>query len=137
MQNVYVARAKTTVIQNHPNIDVSFSLLVLCCRSLLTHWHNSCWADWPAQAGSNRKAGRGKSMKLKLLLLYSIHATYGRIQMTEMQKSLSETSMILLPGGLILQLSCHPVGRKNLTICCQQKLFHDRTPHPVPGSDCL
>ena len=32
-------------------------------------------------------------MKLKLLLLYSIQATYGRIQMTEMQKSLSETSL--------------------------------------------
>ena len=73
--------------------DVLLRLLVLCCHSLLTHWHNSCWADWPAQAGSNRKAGRGKSMKLKLLLLYSIHATYGRIQMTEMPKSLKKTSM--------------------------------------------
>ena len=70
---------------------------VLCCRSLLTHWLNSCWADWPAQAGSNRKAGRGKSMKLKLLLLYSIHATYGRIQMSEMPKRLKLTS--LRPGG--------------------------------------
>ena len=58
--------------------DVSFSLLVLCSRSLLTHWNNSCWADWPAQAGNNRKAGRGKSTKLKLLLLYSIYATYRR-----------------------------------------------------------
>ena len=32
-------------------------------------------------------------MKLKLLLLYSIYATHRRIQMTEMHKSLSETSM--------------------------------------------
>ena len=32
-------------------------------------------------------------MQRKLPLLNSIHATYGRIQMTEMQKSLSETSM--------------------------------------------
>ena len=37
-------------------------------------------------------------MKLKLLLLYSIHATYRKIQMTEMQKSLSETSLTLLEG---------------------------------------
>ena len=59
------------------NRDVSLSLLVYSCLYLLvlTHWHNTCWADWPAQAGSNRKAGRGKSMKLKLLLLYSIHTT--------------------------------------------------------------
>ena len=34
-------------------------------------------------------------MKLKLLLLYSIHATYGRIQMTEMPKSLKKTSMVV------------------------------------------
>ena len=72
--------------------DILIRLLVLCCRSLLTHWHNSCWADWPDQAGSNRKAERGKSTKLKLLLWYSIHATYGRIQMTDLYKSLSETS---------------------------------------------
>ena len=32
-------------------------------------------------------------MKLKLLLLYSIHSTYGRIQMTEMTKSLKKTCM--------------------------------------------
>ena len=32
-------------------------------------------------------------MKPKLLLLYGIHATYERIQMTEMHKSLNETSM--------------------------------------------
>ena len=32
-------------------------------------------------------------MKLKLLLLYSIHTTYGRIQMTDMLKSVNETSM--------------------------------------------
>ena len=32
-------------------------------------------------------------MKLKFLLLYSIHATYGRIQMTEMQKRLKSTSL--------------------------------------------
>ena len=37
----------------------------------LSHWLKSCWAEWPTQAGSNRKAGGGKSMKLKLLLLYS------------------------------------------------------------------
>ena len=55
--------------------DVFLSLLVLCCCSLITQWHNCCWADWTAQAGSNRKAGRGKSMKPKLLLLYSIHTT--------------------------------------------------------------
>ena len=73
--------------------DVLLRLFWFCCHSLLTHWHNSCWADWPAQAGSNRKAGRGKSMKLKLLLLYSIHATYGRIQRTEMPKSLKKTPM--------------------------------------------
>ena len=40
-----------------PTIDVLLRIFVLCCRSLLTHWYNSCWADWPAQAGSNRKAG--------------------------------------------------------------------------------
>ena len=64
-------------------IDILPSLLVLCWHSLLTHMCKSCWADWPAQAGSNRKAGRGKSMMLKLLILYSIHATYGNLQMTE------------------------------------------------------
>ena len=32
-------------------------------------------------------------MKLKLLLLYSSHTTYKRIQMTEMPESLCETSM--------------------------------------------
>ena len=34
-------------------------------------------------------------MKLKLLLLYIIHITYRNIQMTEMLKSQSETSMVL------------------------------------------
>ena len=38
-------------------------------------------------------AEKQEEANLNLLLLYSIHATYGRIQMTEMQKSLSETSM--------------------------------------------
>ena len=56
--------------------DVWLSLLDLFYHSLLTHGHNGCWADWPAQDGSNRKAGRGKSMKPKLLPLYNIHATY-------------------------------------------------------------
>ena len=65
--------------------DISLRLFVLCFRSLLTHRHNSCWAEWPAQVGRIRKAGRGKSMKLKLPLLYSIHVTYGGVQMTEMQ----------------------------------------------------
>ena len=37
---------------------------VRCCGSLLAHWVNSRWADWPAQASSNRKTGRDKSMKL-------------------------------------------------------------------------
>ena len=41
-----------------------------------------------ASPGSNRKAERRKSMKF---LLNSIHATYGRIQMTEMPKSLKKT----------------------------------------------
>ena len=33
-------------------------------------------------------------MKLKFFLLHCIHAAYRRIQMTEMQKSLSKTSML-------------------------------------------
>ena len=86
-------------------------LLVLCCHPLLTHWLNSCWADWPAQAGSNRKAGRGKSVKLKLLLLYSIHATYRRIQMTEMQKSQSKTSLL----GAITLIRFHELSTYRLT----------------------
>ena len=40
------------------------------------------------------KSSKRQSMKLKLLLLYSIHETYRIIQMTEMQKSLSETSIL-------------------------------------------
>ena len=35
-------------------------------------------------------------MQLKLLLLYSIHATYERVQMTEMPKSLKKKSIDLL-----------------------------------------
>ena len=66
---------------------------MLCCRSLLTHCHNSCVPDWPAQACRHRKAVRDKGIKLKLLLLYSIHTTYRKIQMTGMEKSLSKTSM--------------------------------------------
>ena len=38
-----------------------------------------------------QKAGRGTNMKLKLLLLYGILATYGRIQMTEIQKEIGRT----------------------------------------------
>ena len=60
-------------------------LLFLCCHILVTHWHNSCWADSPAQAGSNRKAGGGKSMRLKFIFLYGIHVTYRKMQMTEIQ----------------------------------------------------
>ena len=50
-------------------------------------------------------------MKLTLLLLYSIHTTYVGTQMTEMQKSLSETSMlsvheICIPRRRTAQ-SCH------------------------------
>ena len=55
-----------TAAQTGNCIDVFLRLLVLCCRSLLTHWHDSCWADWPAQVVSSRKAGRTKGMKLKL-----------------------------------------------------------------------
>ena len=46
-------------------IHVSLRLLVPCCCSLLTHYHNSCWADWPPQGDSNRKAGRSRSAQLK------------------------------------------------------------------------
>ena len=46
---------------------------------------------------SNRKAGRGKSMKQKLLLLCSIHATYRRTLMTEMQSISNDPCM----GGLV------------------------------------
>ena len=67
----------------HPHTCVTSTLNSFCC-SLMAHWLKSCWADWRAQAGSNRKAERGNSMKLKLLLQYSIHATYRRIQMTEL-----------------------------------------------------
>ena len=49
-------------------------------HTTLIQWLKSCWTDWPAQAGSNWKAGRGKSMQLKFLLLYRIHVTYRRIQ---------------------------------------------------------
>ena len=38
-------------------------------------------------------------MKLKFLLLYRIYATYRGIQMTEMQKSLSKTSMLVVYPG--------------------------------------
>ena len=55
-------------------IYVFLRLLVLCFCCLLTHWHNNYWADWPAQAGSNRKAGKGNNMELKSLLLLSIQA---------------------------------------------------------------
>ena len=29
-------------------LDAFLILLVLCCRSLLIHWHRSYWADWPS-----------------------------------------------------------------------------------------
>ena len=64
------------------DIDVLLRLLVLCCRSVLTHWHNSCSSDLPAQAVRIRKAGGGKSMKPKLLSLYIIAFT----QVTEEYK---------------------------------------------------
>ena len=35
--------------------DVFLRLFVLCCCSLLTHWHSRCQADLPAKGGSNRK----------------------------------------------------------------------------------
>ena len=59
---------------------------------------------FPGASHTYRKARRDKNMHLKLPLLYSIHATCGRTQMTEMPKSLKNTSMLLV----------HPVhwGRK-------------------------
>ena len=62
--------------------DVLIRLLVLCCRSLLSHCHNRGWADW--QAGKNRRAGRGKSIVTEECSL---------LKMTEMQKGLNETSV--------------------------------------------
>ena len=47
----------------NPAKDILLILLVLCCSSLLTRWLNNCSADWLSQAGSNRKAGRGLSIK--------------------------------------------------------------------------
>ena len=50
-------------------------------------------------------------MKLKLLLLYSIHTTYGRIQMTEMPERPNKTSLVVVKTkeGLInrIQEGCH------------------------------
>ena len=54
-------------------IDVFLRLLVLGCRSLLTNRHNRYSADWPDHASAKRKAGGGKSMKLRSLFLYDFH----------------------------------------------------------------
>ena len=104
--------------------DVNLSLFFLCCRPLLAHCPNSCWADWPAQAGSNRKAGRGKSMKLKLLLLYSIHTTYEIIQVTEPQNISNGPS--LSQGRKNLNLS---QGQEHLCICPVREQSYAAT-HP-------
>ena len=41
---------------------VRYSVLMfwLCCRSLLAHWVNSCWADWPAQGAITEKQEEAK-----------------------------------------------------------------------------
>ena len=77
---VYTAEQKKVFSHRTEELVQSdIRLSVICCGILKTHWHSSCWADWPGLAGRNRKAGRGKRMKLKLFLLCSIHATYGRM----------------------------------------------------------
>ena len=40
-------------------------------------------------------------MKLKLLLMHGIHATYRKTQMIEMQKSLSKTSLVQAFPGVV------------------------------------
>ena len=73
----------------NPAKDILLILLVLCCSSLLTRWLNNCSADWLSQAGSNRKAGRGLSIKFLCCFFcipFKIQTTYERIQMSAMQK---------------------------------------------------
>ena len=51
-------------------------------------------------------------MKLKLLLLYSIRAIYGRIQMRDMPKSLTKTSMHCCNVQSTFIASRREVGRR-------------------------
>ena len=72
---------------------VCFTHLLSFLSLLLTHWLKGCWADRPAEAVRNRTAGRGKCKELKLLLLYSSHATYGCQQMTEPRRCVKQTGL--------------------------------------------
>ena len=78
-------------------------------------------------------------MKLELLLLYSIHAAYGRRHMTEMQESLNETSVIPSLANLAhwdIQIHNSPICpwcncpehrlAWNTTVCHQSRLWCTR-----------
>ena len=63
--NAFRRDKKLRCAKTPTGIDVFLSLLVPCHRSPPTRWHICCWADRPAQASSNRKAGGGNCMKLE------------------------------------------------------------------------
>ena len=118
-----------------PSIDVFLRLLALFCRSLLTQWQNICWQiGRPRQAVTEKYVEGGKSKKLKLPLLYNIHATYGRIQMTKMPKSLKKTSMALRTRlvSLLAEIGIHGVA---VSVPAWARRPPRRAP-PPPATSC-
>ena len=102
---------------------VNLSLLVVRCRSLLSHWLNSSLADWPARAGSKRQAGRGKSMKLKLLLWYSMHATY---EQNKNDQNAKESKQNIYEIPLFSARSCIILSTFSAERGCLSDFFEDQ-----------